>query len=67
MKSSAGMYEGSGSQFFRITAGMQLGPQTFDESRLVIIFLTSFLITVIDAEDNTSGLLNRGVVTDLPF
>ena len=32
------MYESSGSQYFRITAGIQLG--TFDESRLVMTFLT---------------------------
>ena len=34
------MYESSGSQFFTTTTGMQLGPDTFDESRLLMTFLT---------------------------
>ena len=40
LKSLAGMYGSSGSQFFRTTAGIQLGPDTFDESRFVMTFLT---------------------------
>ena len=34
------MYESSGSQFFRITTGIQSGPDAFDESRFVMTFLT---------------------------
>ena len=34
------MYESSGSQFIRTTTGIQSGPDTFDESRLVMTFLT---------------------------
>ena len=36
------MYESSGSKFFRTTTGIQSGPDTFDESRLVMTFLTIF-------------------------
>ena len=42
MKRSASMYEGSVSHFFRITTGIQLGPDAFDESRLVMTFLTKW-------------------------
>ena len=34
------MHESPGQQFFRTTAGIQSGPEAFDESRLVITFLT---------------------------
>ena len=34
------MYESSGSQFFRTTFGIQSGPDTFDESRFIMTFLT---------------------------
>ena len=34
------MYESSGSQFFRTTTRIQSGPDTFDESRFVMTFLT---------------------------
>ena len=34
------MYESSDSQFFRTTAGIQSGPDAFDESRLVMNFST---------------------------
>ena len=40
MKISASMYGSSGSQFFRTTTGIQSGPDTFDESRFVMAFLT---------------------------
>ena len=40
LKSSASMYESSGSQFFRTTTEIQSGPDTFDESRFVMTFLT---------------------------
>ena len=40
MKSLASMYESSGSQFFRNTTGIQSGPDSFDESRFVMTFLT---------------------------
>ena len=81
------MHEISGSQFFRNTTGIQSGPEAFDESKLVITFLTIFGAMEIlsnfrpflegktgleflgklpannfalsDAEDNTSGPLNR--------
>ena len=34
------MYQSSGSQFFRTITGIQLGPDAFDETRLVKTFLT---------------------------
>ena len=34
------MYESSGSQFIRTNTGIQSGPDTFDESRFVMTFLT---------------------------
>ena len=40
LKSSASMYESSGSQFFRTTTGVQLRPDAFDESRFIMTFLT---------------------------
>ena len=40
LKSSASMYESSGSQFFRTNTGIQSGPDTFDESRFTMTFLT---------------------------
>ena len=40
LKSSASMYESSGSQFFRTTTGIQSGPDAFDKSRFITIFLT---------------------------
>ena len=40
LKSSANMYESSGSQFFRTTIGVQSGSDVFDESRFVVTFLT---------------------------
>ena len=99
LKSLAGMYESLGSQFFRTSTGIQSGPDTFDESSLVMTilgveeiwnfrlglegktgkeipessrleFLGKFLVNnfaLSDAEDNNSGLLNRGVTADLPF
>ena len=47
MKSSASIYESSGSQFFRATTGIQSGPDAFDESRFVMTFLTILGVTVI--------------------
>ena len=41
LKSSASIYESSGSQFFRTTTGIQSEPDTFDESRFAITFLTT--------------------------
>ena len=96
------MYESSGSQFFRTTTRIQSGPDAFDESRLVMTFLTILRVMEIcsfrlvlegktgkeipessrfeflekflannfalsDAEDNTSGPLNRGGTADLPL
>ena len=40
LKNSTSMHESSDSQCFKTTTGIQLGPVAFDESRLVIIFLT---------------------------
>ena len=40
LKSSAIMYENSGSHFFRTNTGIQSGPDAFDKSRLVMAFLT---------------------------
>ena len=40
LKSSASIYESSGSQFFRTTTGIQSGPDAFDEPRFVMTFLT---------------------------
>ena len=97
------MYESSGSQFFRTTAGIQSGPDAFDESTFVMTFLTILGVMEIlcsfrlvlegktgkeipessrfeflekflannfalsDAEDNTSGPLNREGIADLPL
>ena len=102
MKSSAGLYESSGLQFYRTTTGIQSGADTFDESRFIMTFLTisgirktlhsfrlvlegkpgieipkssrlefleKFLpnsLALTDAEDNTSGPLNRGGIVDFP-
>ena len=41
------MYESSGSQFFRTTIGIQSGPDTFDESRFLMTFLTILGVTEI--------------------
>ena len=43
--SSANMYESSGSQFFRTTTGISSRPDTFDESMLVLNFLTNLGVT----------------------
>ena len=47
MKNSVGMYESSGSQYFRTTTGIPSGPDAFDESRFVMNFLTILRVTVI--------------------
>ena len=47
LKSSAGMYERSGSQFFRTTTGIQSGPDDFDKSRFIMTFLTILGVTEI--------------------
>ena len=101
------MEKGSGSQLFRITTGIQSGPDAFDKSRFIMTFLTILGVTEIlcsfklvlegktgkeipessrleflekfsannfalsDAEDNTSGQLNRDLahldIADLPL
>ena len=102
-KSSASMYESSGSQFFRNTTGIQSRPDIFGESRFVMTFSIILGVTEIlcsfrlvlegetgkeipessrleflekclannfalsDAEDNTSGPLNRGGIADFPL
>ena len=40
LKSSASMYESSGSQFFRFSTEIQSGPDAFDELKFVMTFLT---------------------------
>ena len=96
------MYESSGSEFFRITSGIQSGSEAFDESKFIMTFFTILEVMEIlcsfrlvlegkagkeipessrleflekfsannfalsDAEDNTSGPLNRGGIADLP-
>ena len=88
------MYESSGSQFFRTTTEIQSRPDTFDESRFIMTFLTIIEITQIytmqfhkpessrlqflekflankcalsDGESNSSRLLNREGIADLPL
>ena len=41
------MYDSSGSQFFRTITEKQSGPDAFDESRLVMTFLTNLRVTEI--------------------
>ena len=41
------MYETSGSQFFRMTTGIQSGSGTFDKSRLAMTFFTNVGVTEI--------------------
>ena len=103
LKSSASIYESSGSQFSRTTTGIQSGPDAFHKTKFAVIFLTilgvteilrSFRLflegktgkkipelsrseflekfsannfTLLDAEDNTSRLLNRRGIADLPL
>ena len=38
LQSSAGIYQSSGSQFFRTTSGTESGPDTFDELRFLMTF-----------------------------
>ena len=47
LKSPAGKYEKSGSQFFRTTIRIQPGPDAFDESRFIMTFLTILGVTEI--------------------
>ena len=47
MKTSASIYESSGSQFFRTTTGIQSGPGAFDKSRFIMTFLTILGVTEI--------------------
>ena len=47
LKSSANMYESSGSQFLRTTTGMQSGPDAFNEPRFIMTFLTILGVTEI--------------------
>ena len=47
LKCSASIYESSWSQFFRTTTGIQSGPDTFDESKFVMTFLTILGVTEI--------------------
>ena len=93
------MYEGSASEFFKTTAGIQSGQDAFDESSFLLTFLNILGVKIIlcrlvlegktgkeipqssrleflekflannfalsDVEDNTFGLLNRGVIAAL--
>ena len=47
MKSPASMHKSSGSQFSRITTGLQLGPDTFGELKFVMTFLNILAVTEI--------------------
>ena len=47
LKTSACMYESSGSQFFRTATGVQSGPDVFDISKLVMAYLTNLGVTEI--------------------
>ena len=47
LKSSASMYESSGSQFFRTNTGIQSKSGAFDESRFAMTFLTILGVTEI--------------------
>ena len=47
LKVLASMYESSGSQFFRTTAGIQSRPDAFDKSMLVMTFLTNIGVRII--------------------
>ena len=47
LKSSVNLYESLGSQFFRTTTGIKSVPGIFDESRLVMTFLTKLVVTEI--------------------
>ena len=44
LKSLAGMYESTGSQFLRTTTRIQSGPDAFDESKVTMTFLTIFRV-----------------------
>ena len=41
------MNKSSGSQFFRTTTGIKSGPDAFDESRFIMIFLTILVLSEI--------------------
>ena len=45
LKSSTGIHESSGSQFFRTTTGIQSGPDIFGKSRFVMTFLNILRVT----------------------
>ena len=47
LKSSTSIYESPRSHFFRTTTGMQSGPDTFDQSWLVMTYLTILGVTEI--------------------
>ena len=50
MKSSTGMYESSGCQFFRIITGIQSGPDAFGKSRFVMTILGVTKILVLEGK-----------------
>ena len=45
LESSVSIYESSGSQLFRTNTRIKSGPGTFDESRFVMTFLTTLVVT----------------------
>ena len=47
MKSSASIYECSGSQLFKTTTGIQPGPDAFDELRFIMTFSNILGVTEI--------------------
>ena len=64
LKSSASMYESSGSQFFRTTTGIHSGPEAFDESRFVMTFLT--ILGVMDILCSFRLVLEGKTGTEIP-
>ena len=57
------MKESSGSQFFRTTTGIQLGPDVFDKSRFIMTFLTILGVTEISCSFKLvlEGKIGKGI------
>ena len=60
------MYDSLGSHFFRTTNGIQPGPDAFDESRLVMTFVTNLGVTNILCSFRWS-LKEKQVKRKLPY
>ena len=66
------MYKSSDSQIFRTTTGIQLGPDTFNKSKLVMTFLTNLGVTEIlhrfkSVIEGKTGTLLSNLQRDAPF